>query len=274
MLHDLQRDLIHKRREKELPSLHGRLVDGWGELTKLADPYAWRWVTRHLKEARRTVELRELLFNFDWLQGKLKSTDVNALLSDYDYVTGEQDLLLVQAAIRLSAHVLARDPRQLASQVTGRLFSNAEPSVQALLQQASEKTVLPWLRPLRLNLTPPGGSLIRTLTGHSGGVNAVAIVPGGFLVVSASNDKTLRVWELETGQLVHILKGHSDRVTAVAIAPDGRRAVSAARDKTLRIWELETGQLVGTLQSRSDWLPAVAIALMVVGRSRRRAKTR
>jgi hypothetical protein len=53
MLHDLQRDLIHKRREKELPSLHGRLVDGWGELTKLADPYAWRWVTRHLKEAGR-----------------------------------------------------------------------------------------------------------------------------------------------------------------------------------------------------------------------------
>ena len=149
ILHDLQRDLIHKRREKELPSLHGRLVDGWGELTKLADPYAWRWLTRHLKEARRTVELRELLFNFDWLRGKLKSTDLNGLLSDYDYVTGEQDLLLVQAAIRLSAHVLARDPRQLASQLTGRLFSNAEPSVQALLQQASERTVLPWLRPLR-----------------------------------------------------------------------------------------------------------------------------
>jgi WD40 repeat protein len=260
MLHDLQRDLIHKRREEQLPSLHGQLVDSWGELTKLVDPYAWRWVTRHLKEARRTVELRELLFNFDWLQGKLKSTDVNSLLSDYDYVSGEQDLLLVQAAIRLSAHVLARDHTQLASQITGRLLGNAEPSVQALVRQVSENTVFPWLRPLRLNLTPPGGSLIRILTGHSGGVNAVAIVPGGCLVVSASNDKTLRVWELETGQLVHILKGHSDRVTAVAIAPDGRRAVSAARDKTLRIWELKTGQLVGTLQSRSDWLPAVAIA--------------
>jgi WD40 repeat protein len=260
MLHDLQRDLIHKRREKQLPSLHSQLVDSWGELNKLADPYAWRWVTRHLKEARRTVELRELLFNFDWLQGKLKFTDVNALLSDYDYVSGEQDLLLVQAAIRLSAHVLARDHTQLGSQITGRLLSNAEPSVQAFLRQVSENTVFPWLRPLRLNLTPPGGSLIRILTGHSGGVNAVAIVPDGCLVVSASNDKTLRVWELETGQLVHILQGHSDKVIAVAITPDGRRAVSAARDKTLRTWELKTGQLVGTLQSRSDWLPAVAIA--------------
>src|SRR4029077_13542768 len=99
--------------------------------------------------------------NFDWLQGKLKSTDVNALLSDYDYVSGEQDLLLVQAAIRLSAHVLARDHTQLASQITGRLLGNAEPSVQALVRQVSENTVFPWLRPLRLNLTPPGGSLIR-----------------------------------------------------------------------------------------------------------------
>jgi APAF-1 helical domain len=81
MLHDLQRDLIHKRREKELPSLHGRLVDGWGELTKLADPYAWHWVTRHLKKAGRERELRQRLLSFDWLQRKLGATDVNPHIS-------------------------------------------------------------------------------------------------------------------------------------------------------------------------------------------------
>ena len=44
ILHDLQRDLIHKRREKDLPGLHLRLVEAWDALPKLPDAYAWRWV--------------------------------------------------------------------------------------------------------------------------------------------------------------------------------------------------------------------------------------
>ena len=44
ILHDLQRDLIHKRREKDLPGLHLRLVEAWDALPKLPDTYAWRWV--------------------------------------------------------------------------------------------------------------------------------------------------------------------------------------------------------------------------------------
>jgi WD40 repeat protein len=48
-------------------------------------------------------------------------------------------------------------------------------------------------------------------------VTAVVLTPDGRRAVSASRDKALRVWELETGRLVRTLQGHGDRVTAVAI---------------------------------------------------------
>jgi hypothetical protein len=51
-LHDLQRDLIHKRREKDLPGLHLRLVQAWDALPKL-DSYAWRWVGYHTVKGGR-----------------------------------------------------------------------------------------------------------------------------------------------------------------------------------------------------------------------------
>ncbi len=46
--------------------------------------------------------------------------------------------------------------------------------------------------------------------------------------VSASSDKTLKVWDLATGQAVHSLQGHTSGVTGVAVTADGRFAVSAS----------------------------------------------
>ena len=70
-LHDLQRDLIHKRREKNLPGLHLRLVQAWDALPKLPDAYAWRWVGYHMVKAGRKDDLRRLLLDFNYLQAKL-----------------------------------------------------------------------------------------------------------------------------------------------------------------------------------------------------------
>ena len=72
ILHDLQRDLIHKRREKELPGLHLRLVEAWDVLPKLPDAYAWRWVVYHMVKAGRKDDLLRLLLDSDYLQAKLK----------------------------------------------------------------------------------------------------------------------------------------------------------------------------------------------------------
>ena len=110
----------------------------------------------------------------------------------------------------------------------------------------------PWLRPLRPSLTPPGGPLLRTLEGHTGGVNAVALTADGKRAVSASWDKTLKVWDLESGRELRTLEGHTDGVNAVALTADGKRAVSASWDKTLKVWDLESGRELRTLEGHTN----------------------
>src|SRR5205807_469599 len=163
------------------------------------------------------------------------------------YLADEEALRLIQSAIRLSASVLSRDALQLASQLTGRLLGIDHNDIQALLKQAAEKASRPSLWPLRTNLTPPGGPLIRILEGHTRSVLAVAVTPDGRRAVSASVDQTLRLWDLESGQTIRTLQGHSHRVLSVAVTPDGLQAVSASADRTLRLWDLGTGQTIRTL---------------------------
>ena len=79
-----------------------------------------------------------------------------------------------------------------------------------MLSRARVATAATWLRPLTPSLTPPGGALVRTLEGHASAVAGVAVTPDGKRAVSASDDKTLKVWDLATGAVLHTLEGHSD----------------------------------------------------------------
>jgi APAF-1 helical domain len=95
ILHDLQRDLIRKQRERDLPGLHLRLVEAWA-LPKLPDAYAWRWIPYHLVQAGRKDDLRQLLLNFIYLEAKLTATGANGLITDYDYLADEEEFRLIQ----------------------------------------------------------------------------------------------------------------------------------------------------------------------------------
>src|SRR5271166_3377270 len=171
-------------------------------------------------------------------------------------------------------HVLVRNRRQLASQLTGRLLGIDDNDIQALLKQTAEKAPRPSLWPLRGNLTPPGGPLkslaCRTAVSSEIArwryewVKGVAITPDGLRAVSASDDHTLRVWDLESGQSVRTLEGHSSSVNGVAITPDGRRAISASWDHTLRVWDLESGKELALLTADS---PTASCAVSLDGRT-------
>ena len=224
-------------------------------------PYCIRHLPTHLYQLSRGQHLSIALTDFDFLQAKLEATDASALIADYEYLPVNADLRLVQLAIQLSAHVLARDYPQLAGQLTGRLLGNSTPDIQAVLKGAAETKVCPWLKPLRSSLAPPGGALIRTLEGHTSWVHAVALTPDGRYAISGSGDAILRMWDLEGNQPPRCFTGHKGPIKSVAITPDGRRVVSASSDQTLRVWELQSGRSLRVLRGHCNPVSLVIITL-------------
>src|SRR5215468_9521678 len=134
------------------------------------------------------------------------------------------------------------------------------PCVLEFVGKLEQRAPCPWLRPLWPSLDTPGGPLLRTLEGHADWVNGVAVSGDGRLAVSASADKTLKVWEVESGRLLRTLEGHADEVNGVAVSGDGRLAVSASDDQTLKVWEVESGRLLRTLEGHADWVTGVAVS--------------
>jgi WD40 repeat protein len=87
----------------------------------------------------------------------------------------------------------------------------------------------------------------RVLHGHSGAVNDCAIAPDSSFVVSASSDRSIRVWDCNTLELRRTMTGHRRDVNGCAISPDGRWIASVGNDSTIRIWSSATGECVTTL---------------------------
>ena len=103
-------------------------------------------------------------------------------------------------------------------------------------------------------------ALAKTLTGHTNMIWSVAISPDGKTLVSSSGDKTIKIWNLQTGELKTTLTGHTSMVLSVAISPDGHTLASSSWDKTIKIWNLQTGELKTTLTGHTKELWSVAIS--------------
>jgi hypothetical protein len=108
--------------------------------------------------------------------------------------------------------------------------------------------------------SPQTWSHLHTLTGHSDWVYSLAISPDGQTLASGSFDKTIKLWQLSTGQLTHSLSEHSKAVFCVAISPDGQTLASGSFDETIKLWHLDTGELICTLTGHTASVRSLAIA--------------
>jgi serine/threonine protein kinase len=139
---------------------------------------------------------------------------------------------------------------------------------RALLNQGKRDEAADQFRRV-LELEPMAPGEVRRYLGHRGGVHSMALSGDGRLVLSGSADKTLRLWDVQTGQEIRRLEGHTDVVWWVALSPDGRRALSASGDQTTRLWDVETGKELRRWQGSNQGGDAV-----VFSRDSRRALSR
>ena len=241
--------------------LHGQLADFFLVRWERPDTHALLELIGQLAVVGRVDKAKEILLDYRWLAAKLKATDVHWLIGDYEGLELERNepAGLVEGALRLSSHVLAARPEEMAGQLLGRMLDFRQPEVRKIMEDSRGSLKPLSLVPMWRRLDAPGRPLIRTFEGHQSGVSSVAMAPDSRTALSGSYDKTLKLWDLKSGALLRTFEGHQGGVSSVAMAPDGLTAISGSHDKTLKLWDLMSGRLLRTLEGHSGSVNALAI---------------
>ncbi|ABW32026.1 WD40 domain-containing protein [Acaryochloris marina] len=101
-----------------------------------------------------------------------------------------------------------------------------------------------------------------TLAGHTDAIRAIAFSPLEQVIASGSstNDKTIRLWDVQTGQCKHILSGHDKGIWSLAFHPKGKILASCGSDQTVKLWDTQKGVCLTTFQGHNHWIWSVAFS--------------
>jgi gluconolactonase len=97
---------------------------------------------------------------------------------------------------------------------------------------------------------------------HKDMIYALAFTRTGQSIISASGDKTIRIWDAQTGTPRRLLRDHADAVFAIALSPDGKTLASAGVDRSIKLWDVATGKARFSFTGRThgDTIYALAYA--------------
>lgn len=83
-------------------------------------------------------------------------------------------------------------------------------------------------------------------------MQAIAFDPRECRLASGSDDHTIKLWDLQTGQCLQTLQGHNRAVVSISFHPQGNLIASGSFDRTLKLWDLQRGINIATLQGHTS----------------------
>jgi len=104
------------------------------------------------------------------------------------------------------------------------------------------------------------GTRKSVLSEHTETVLSLVFSPDGTLLVSGSEDKTVKLWDLQTGGTIKTFSGHDSAVPSVSISPDSTTIASGSRDGTIHLWDVRTGKCHHTVIHHKSGVTAVSFS--------------
>jgi len=126
------------------------------------------------------------------------------------------------------------------------------PNSNMVVSASRDRSVLIWeLKKTMENYGVPK----KRLQGHSHFIQDMALSSDGQYAITASWDKTLRLWDLNRGVSTTTFIGHNKDVMSVSLSPDNRQIVSGSRDKSIKVWNIKGEcKLTMTEHGHSEWV--------------------
>jgi len=78
--------------------------------------------------------------------------------------------------------------------------------------------------------------------------------------VALGEDKTIKLWDAETGICIKTMKGHTLNIWSIKFTPDGSKIISGSFDKTIKIWNVATGELIRTISGHTEAIVDLAVS--------------
>ena len=228
----------------------------------------------HLVKSERLNELKEtVLCNYDFLLAKLRGMSYSLVMDDFRMAVNtfpeDEELQLLYDTIGLSANALKLEPRQLASQLIGRLFnmqddgssSKTHPSITKLLKQLRSSTV-PYFAPHSKCLTSSGGPLLHAIAEHDiSMIDSICLANDNSTVVTTGRGNgglEIRIFNVRAGllerKLILTQPLHVFVVWHTIMSRRDKQKLVMIGGRNILVFDLKSGEMVHQFEAMSEGL--------------------